>query len=157
MHTVVKVFMETDFFAYLHLGELDMARLRQSCDDSDNEDSQIEGGSSHVGASPGAVLAKASTNCGLLPLLAASCLYLLLQWYPTLLGVHTNNTRCIWRGDVVATTPFPLWATCPRLALVLLIGGVGVFLLVFDHFGCDYHGPSFFWDERGGPRGDFPD
>ncbi|CAI9259171.1 unnamed protein product [Lactuca saligna] len=52
MNTVVKAFMETDFASYLRLGELDMAGLRQLCDDSNAEDSQVEGGSSHAGASP---------------------------------------------------------------------------------------------------------
>ncbi|CAI9270692.1 unnamed protein product [Lactuca saligna] len=53
MHVVVKAFMEIDFASYLHLCELDMAGLWQLCDDSDAEDSLVEGGSSHAGASPG--------------------------------------------------------------------------------------------------------
>lgn len=53
MHATVKAFMETDFTSYLRLGELDMEGLRQLCDDSDAEDSQVEDGSSHVDASPG--------------------------------------------------------------------------------------------------------
>lgn len=52
MHATVKVFMEIDFSSYLHLGELNMACLHQLCDNSDVEDSQVEGGSSNVGASP---------------------------------------------------------------------------------------------------------
>ena len=53
MHAFVKAFIEIDFASYLRLGELDMEGLFQLCSDSDAKDSQVEGGSSYVGASLG--------------------------------------------------------------------------------------------------------
>ncbi|CAH1424965.1 unnamed protein product [Lactuca virosa] len=53
MHAAVKAFMETNVASYLRLVELDMAGLRQLCDDSDAEDSQVEGGSFSCWCRPG--------------------------------------------------------------------------------------------------------
>lgn len=48
MHASVKTFMETNFVAYLHLGELDLEGLHQLYSDPDVEEDQPKGSSSNI-------------------------------------------------------------------------------------------------------------
>lgn len=51
MHVSMKSFIETNFASYLHLGELDLAGLRQLCYYPDPEENPLESSSQNVGPS----------------------------------------------------------------------------------------------------------